>query len=93
MTFTEADGAVRKFSTDGRKETVDLGGAHAETATKWETGTLTQDLTVGQLKVTRTWHVTEQGNEVVETVKIEGAGGRGASGGATPLKFIFDRAG
>ena len=92
--FTDAAGVVRKFTTDGKKEKVDVLTTKVDAVTKWDGATLTQELTIGQLKVTRTWQVTKQGDMLVETVKADaGGGGRSGSSSGTPLKFIFDRAG
>jgi hypothetical protein len=90
VTFTDFDGAVRKFTTDGKKEKVDIVTAKVDSITKWDGPVLTQELSIGQLKVTRTWQLTKQGDMLVETVKTD-AGGRSGSAG-TPIKFIFDRA-
>jgi hypothetical protein len=88
--FTDGEGLVRKFTTDGKKEKVDIVTAKVDSITKWDGPVLTQELSIGQLKVTRTWQLTKQGDMLVETVKTD-AGGRSGSAG-TPIKFIFDRA-
>ena len=89
--FTDGEGLVRKFTTDGRKEKVDIVTAKVDAVTKWDGAMLTQEMTVGKLKVTRTWQLTKQGDMLVETVRTDGAGSRSGSAGA-PIKFIFDRA-
>jgi hypothetical protein len=76
VTFTTGEGVVRKFTANGKKEKVDLTSADVETITRWDQNTLTQDLKVGLVKVTRSFQTTEQGNQLVITVATEN-GGRG----------------
>jgi hypothetical protein len=86
---TDDQGAVRKFATSGKKETIDLGTAKMDVTSTWDAGILNQQIQAGQLKVTRTYQVTDQGNQLIVTVTTQG-GGR-TQQGAAPIKQIFDR--
>jgi hypothetical protein len=86
---TDDQGTVRKFTTNGKKETVDLGTAKVEVTSSWAAGILTQRIEAARLKVMRTYQVTDQGDHLIVTVTMQG-GGRGQQN-ATPVKQIFDR--
>ena len=40
---------VRKFTTDGKEETIDLGTAQVDAISKWDGSVLTVELTGGRL--------------------------------------------
>jgi hypothetical protein len=89
-TFTDDEGVVRKFTTNGKKESIELGGAHVDSVSKWEFGVLTIDLTAGSVKLTETYQVTVQGHEMVVELKTTGGPRGGAN--AVPVKRIYDKA-
>ena len=94
VSFTSDDGTVRKFAITGKKETVDFGTAKVDVTTRWNGAQLAQDITVGQLKLSRTFQVTDEGHQLIVTVTTPSGGGRGAggAGGGAPIKAIYDRA-
>lgn len=79
--LTSDDGTVRKFTTNGKKEQVDLGTAKIDSTTSWGDGKLTQDIAIGSLKIERTFQVTDQGNQLIVAVTMQG--GRNGAGGAS----------
>jgi hypothetical protein len=87
VTFTTGEGVVRKFTANGKKEKVDLTSADVETTTRWDQSTLTQEMKVGQVKVTRSFEATQQGNQLVITVATEN-GGRGQP---ATKKYVYDK--
>jgi len=92
--MTDDQGVVRKFTTNGKKETIDLGTAHVDSVSKWEAGTLTVELSGGTYKLTETYQLTVQGHTLVEELKgTNTASGRGGatSASAVPIKRIFDK--
>jgi len=89
-TFTDDQGVVRKFTTNGKKESIDLGGAHVDSVSKWDNGVLTIELTAGSVKVTETYQVTVQGHEMV--VELKSTGGPRGGANAVPVKRIYDKA-
>jgi hypothetical protein len=95
VSFTDDQGMVRRFTTDGKKQKVDLGTAEVEATTSWEIASLVQELRGGSVKVKRTWQVSDQGNQLVVEVATEGgrdAGGGGLGGPtAGTLRFVYDR--
>jgi hypothetical protein len=86
---------VRKFTTNGKKETIDLGTAQVDGVSKWDNGILTVELTGGSFKLTETYQVTVQGHAlVVELKSATGNKNNGAAVGSTavPIKRIYDKA-
>ncbi len=92
VSFTSEDGTVRKFTIDGKKEKIDIATAKIDASSKWDTGRLVQEISVGSLKLERTFQVTEEGHQMVVTVTVQGGGGqaRGQTARA-PVKAIYDR--
>jgi hypothetical protein len=93
-TFTDDQGAVRKFTTDGKKESIDLGTAKVDSVSKWDGGTLTVEMTGGNFKLTETYQLTVQGHALVVEMKSATSGSKNSNapvGSAVPLKFIFDK--
>ena len=94
-TFTDDQGAVRKFTTNGKKESIDLGTAKVDSVSKWDGGTLTVELTGGNVKLTETYQLTVQGHALVVELKSVNSGSTRTSGSgasAVPFKRIYDRA-
>jgi hypothetical protein len=94
-TFTDDQGVVRKFTTDSKKESIDLGSAKVDSVSKWDGGTLTVELTGGNFRLTETYQLTVQGHALVVELKSTNSAstrttGSGAS--AVPVKRIYDRA-
>jgi hypothetical protein len=93
-TFTDDQGAVRKFTTNGKKESIDLGTAKVDSVSKWDGGTLTVELTGGSFKLTETYQLTVQGHALVVELKSTNSASRNANGAGTtavPVKRIYDR--
>jgi hypothetical protein len=93
-TFTDDQGAVRKFTTDGKKESIDLGTAKVDSVAKWDGGTLTVEMTGGNVKLTETYQLTVQGHALVVELKSVNSGSTRSSGSGTtavPYKRIYDR--
>lgn len=93
-TFTDDQGLVRKFTTNGKKETIDLGTAQVDSISKWDGGVLTVELTGGNFKLTETYQLTVQGHELVVALASLNTGNKSANTGAAavPIKRIYDRA-
>lgn len=93
-TFTDDQGAVRKFTTDGKKESIDLGTAKVDSVSKWDGGTLTVEMTGGNFKLTETYQLTVQGHALVVEMKSATSGSNRTNapvGSAVPVKFVFDK--
>ena len=94
-TFTDDQGAMRKFTTNAKKETIDLGTAKVDSVSKWDGGTLTVEMTGGSFKLTETYQLTVQGHALVVELKSTNSASRNANGAGTtavPVKRIYDRA-
>lgn len=90
--ITEPDGAVRLFNANDKKEKLDLMTAKVDVKTKWTGTSFEQELTAGQLKMKRTFQITDEGNQLVVSLEPESSsssssssaqpsGGRGGYGG------------
>ncbi len=91
VSFTTDDGTVRKFDINEKKEKVDLGTAKVDATTKWDGGRLSQEIAIGQVKIDRTFQVTDEGNQLIVTVTTQGSRNGGGQGGGAPIKAIYDR--
>ena len=89
--LTSDDGTVRKFTTNGKKEQVDLGTAKIDSTTSWGDGKLTQDIAIGSLKIERKFQVTDQGNQLIVTVTMPN--GRNGGGGNNAGSVTSQRGG
>jgi hypothetical protein len=87
-TFTSNDGTVRKFAVTGRAEKMTLGTAEVDVTTKWTANNLTQELSAGQLKMVRTFTVTDEGHQLVISLKMD-RGGKDTP--EPPLLLVYDR--
>ena len=102
VTFTDDHGVIRKYTTNGKKEKVDIGGPKIDSTTKWDGASLTQDLGIGDAKVTETYTISDDGNQLTEVISIKNSGagqygnrGGGGSGGPAPsreIRHVFTRA-
>jgi hypothetical protein len=100
VTFTESDGRVRKFKTDGKKEKHQFDNGTVETKSKWDTGGLVieTDLQNG-MKLTQTYSVAPgEKRQLMLATKMEGGGGgmghgpSGDSGERKPIMHYYDDA-
>ena len=101
VTFTESDGRVRKFKTDGKKEKHQFDNGTVETKSKWDNSGLVieTDLQNG-MKLTQTYTVAAgEKRQLVLATKMEGGGGGGMgrapsgdSGERKPIMHYYDDA-
>ena len=78
VTFTDDHGVVRKYTNNGKKEKVDIGGPKIDATTKWNGVSLTQDLSIGETKVTETYTLSDDGNQLTEIISMNGGGQYGS---------------
>ncbi len=87
VTFTDGDGYVRKYSTNGKAEKHQMPSGTVETKTKWSGQALVLETTVGRtLKVTKTYTTEPDPRRLL--VLTEMGGRRG--GDAPPLKAVYE---
>lgn len=92
-TLTDDQGVVHKFTTDGKKETIDLGAIQVDSVSKWDGAVLTVDLSAGSFKLTETYQLTIQGHELVVALSAANSGSRqGGVPTPAPVKRIYDKA-
>ena len=88
MTFTAADGRVRRYRVDGRKEKHQFDNGTVDTKSKCENGQLTiETSSLRRRRLIDTYSVNDQHQLVIET-KFEG-GGRGDH---PPIVHVYDDA-
>ncbi len=84
VTFTESDGRVRKFKTDGKKEKHQFDNGTVETKSKWDNAgglVIETDLQNG-MKLTQTYTLAAgEKRQLVIATKMEGGGGGMGRGG------------
>ena len=88
VTFTVADGRVRKYRLDGKKEKHQFDNGTVDTKSKWENDQLTiETSSPGGTKLVETYSVNDQHQLVIEA-RFEG--GRG--GDRAPIVHVYDDA-
>jgi len=100
VTFTESDGRVRKFKTDGKKEKHQFDNGTVETKSKWDnTGLVIETALQNGMKLTQTYTVAAgERRQLVLATKMEGGGSgmsRGTSGDSDerkPFMHYYDDA-
>jgi len=100
VTFTESDGRVRKFKTDGKKEKHQFDNGTVETKSKWDnTGLVIETDLQNGMKLTQTYTVAAgEKRQLVLATKMEGGGGgmghgaSGDSGERKPIMHYYDDA-
>jgi len=100
VTFTESDGRVRKFKTDGKKEKHQFDNGTVETKSKWDnTGLVIETDLQNGMKLTQTYSVAAgEKRQLVLATKMEGGSGgmghgsSGDSGERKPFMHYYDDA-
>jgi hypothetical protein len=88
ITFTVADGRVRKYRLDGKKEKHQFDNGTVDTKSKWENDRLTiETSTSGGTKLVETYSVNDQHQLVIEA-SFEG----GRRGDRAPIVHVYDDA-
>ena len=84
VTFTESDGRVRKFKTDGKKEKHQFDNGTVETKSKWDnTGLVIETALQNGMKLTQTYTIAAgEKRQLVLATKMEGGGGGMGHGGS-----------
>jgi hypothetical protein len=98
VSFTESDGRVRKFKTDGKKEKHQFDNGTVETKSHWDKDGLVieTDLQNG-MKLTQTYALAPaaEKRQLVISTKMEGGMSRGGDGGGgerKPMMHYYDDA-
>ncbi len=100
VTFTESDGRVRKFKTDGKKEKHQFDNGTVETKSKWDNSGLVIETDLNGTKLTQTYTIAAgERRQLVLATKMEGGGGGGMghapsgdSGERKPIMHYYDDA-
>ena len=73
VSFTDADGRVKKYKTDGKKEKHQFDNGTVETKSKWEEGALTIETSMdGGMKFTQSYSLVSDHRELMVQTKMEG---------------------
>jgi hypothetical protein len=85
VTFTESDGRVRKFKTDGKKEKHQFDNGTVETKSKWDNdGLVIETELQNGMKLTQTYTIAPgEKRQLVLATKMEGGGGGGMGHGGS----------
>jgi hypothetical protein len=73
VSFTDEDGRVKKYKTDGKKEKHAFDNGTVETKSKWENGALTIETSLeGGMKFTQSYSLVSDHRELMVQTKMEG---------------------
>jgi len=73
VTFTAADGRVRRYRVEGRKEKHQFDNGTVETKSKWAEGALTIETSMdGGMKFTQSYSLVSDHRELMVQTKTEG---------------------
>jgi hypothetical protein len=88
VTFTDGDGYVRKYTTNGKTEKHQMPSGTVETKMKWAGQALVLETTVERmLKVTKTYTMEPDPRRLVVLTEM---GGRRGGDAPPPLKAVYD---
>lgn len=88
LSITDSDGVSRRFTVNGKSETVAIGGDTIDVKSRWDDDALEQEFKVGSTKLIRTIETTTDGHQLVITVRPKGEDER--QGGRFD-RFVYDR--
>jgi hypothetical protein len=89
ITFVDGEGHSSRYIPNDKKEKHQLTAGTIETKTKWDKGELQQELSFGgDMKITRTFSVEENGTRLVVTTN---GSGQDRGGRRPPTRFVYDR--
>ncbi len=92
VSFTDADGRVKKYKTDGKKEKHQFDNGTVETKSKWELGALTIETSMdGGMKFTQTYSLVSDHRELMVQTKTEGGMSRDGDE-RKPITHYYDDA-
>jgi hypothetical protein len=73
VSFTDDDGRVKKYRTDGKKEKHQFANGTVETKSKWESGALTIESSLdGGMKFSQRYSLVSDHRELMVQTKVEG---------------------
>jgi len=84
LQIAQPDGVVRLFNINAKKEKLDLTTAKIDVRTRWNGVAIEQDLTGAQVKMKRTFQLTEDGKQLIVTVENASSSSSSASRGRGP---------
>jgi hypothetical protein len=92
VSFTDADGRVRKYKTDGKKEKHQFDNGTVETRSKWDTATLVIETSLeGGMKFTQSYGLVSDHRELIVQTKVEGGMSRDGDE-RKPITHYYDDA-
>ena len=92
VSFTDADGRVKKYKTDGKKEKHQFDNGTVETKSKWEEGALTIETSMdGGMKFTQSYSLVSDHRELMVQTKMEGGMSRDGDE-RKPITHYYDDA-
>jgi hypothetical protein len=90
VSFTEADGRVRKYAANGKKEKHQFTNGTVKTKTKWDKDQLVVESSLEDgMKVTQTYGVASDKRQLIVQTKVEGGMMRD-EGDRKPITIYYD---
>jgi hypothetical protein len=80
-------GAEHRFTTDGKKQLIQVESVQVNAKTRWDKNKLKQDISVGNLSYTRTWEITSSDQLLITITLNEGT----MDDNTKPARFYYDR--
>ena len=92
VSFTDADGRVRKYKADGKKEKHQFDNGTVETKSKWDPAALVIEMSLdGGMKVSQSYGVAPDRRQLVVQTKMEGGHSQDGSE-RPPITHYYDDA-
>ena len=92
VSFTDPDGRVKKYKTDGKKEKHQFDNGTVETKSKWEAGALVIETSLdGGMKFTQSYSLVSDHRELMVQTKMEGGMSRDGDE-RKPITHYYDDA-
>ena len=88
MTFIDADGHARTYSTSGKKEPHQLKSGTVDVRTSWDGTSLRQEITTGNVKLIETYSVDSARRQLTVVLKNDD----GRRGEMPPVRRVYDAA-
>jgi hypothetical protein len=91
VTFTDADGHLRHYATDGKTEKHQLNAGVVETRTRWNAGELVIETSPTQgVTLVESYTVDPATRQLIVTLQ---SGNPGAQGSMRPVRRVYDNIG
>lgn len=92
VTITGDSQRAEEYTADDKAATVLLDGAKTDVRAGWQKNILVQEFKVGAARVTRMLQTSDEGIQLIVTVRVESSErDAGSASGMAPAQFVYDR--